>query len=391
MEKRINVAAAALAIQVGLFKVYSDLEEEFEKYPEDPNGVLVTLEQVRVGLELLEKTGLDYIENIIGTLPNVEIPVEEELEPGTGTAKIVKLKAYSNRSFNWIPLHITNAMKGRRVRFRFDRGCGQFEVPNGSITHGEDGNTQNHNQRFYFCGTDYPAGSPENNNGMASIFTASGCVADKVEITIYEASKVSEHARYHGRHNGDRPTWYFSKDMRDYPKQFTIVVEGCSETLVTYNNGTRFVKEVIVKQSDVSSRGMAIVAPASCKSTACYIRYGTENTQVDEEEESIKKTEPARYHGRNSVNNRPVWYFPKTMKEYPRNFTIVVEGCGRLVVRGNTGTRIDFDESGRVVGYNQSRDRYFVRQSLVTSDPRGMVIVAPRGCKATSCYLVYDV
>ena len=50
------------------------------------------------------------------------------------------------------------------------------------------------------------------------------------------AGETYEEGLYWGRHNGDRPTWYFSKPMRDYPQQFTVVVEGCATVAVTSNN-----------------------------------------------------------------------------------------------------------------------------------------------------------
>lgn len=85
---------------------------------------------------------------------------------------------------------------------------------------------------------------------------------------------VREDGSYHGRHNGDRPTWYFSKNMSDYPQTFTVVIEGCSETTVTDNNGERYEEGwVVVKQSDVSGRGMAVVGSPSCGSRSCYIMY----------------------------------------------------------------------------------------------------------------------
>ena len=57
---------------------------------------------------------------------------------------------------------------------------------------------------------------------------------------VAAAGETYEEGLYWGRHNGDRPTWYFSKPMRDYPQQFTVVVEGCATVYVTSNNGDRF-------------------------------------------------------------------------------------------------------------------------------------------------------
>ena len=61
--------------------------------------------------------------------------------------------------------------------------------------------------------------------------------------------------------------------MSSYPNAFTVVVVDCLTLEVTANNGTRFEKNgVVVKQSDVAGRGMAVVAPSSCMSTKCYIK-----------------------------------------------------------------------------------------------------------------------
>ncbi len=91
--------------------------------------------------------------------------------------------------------------------------------------------------------------------------------------TAVAAASGTEEGLYHGRTNGDRPTWYFSKQMKDYPQQFTVVVDGCVKVEVTSNNGTRFVNSdgTIVKQSDVRGRGLALVVPSSCHSRTAHL------------------------------------------------------------------------------------------------------------------------
>jgi hypothetical protein len=82
-----------------------------------------------------------------------------------------------------------------------------------------------------------------------------------------------ESGRYHGRHNGDRPTWYFQRKMAGYPATFKVVVAGCADFTVS-NNGHRYVYAgYIVKNSDVSGRGMALVAPSPCRSTSAQIVF----------------------------------------------------------------------------------------------------------------------
>ena len=83
----------------------------------------------------------------------------------------------------------------------------------------------------------------------------------------------TEKGRYVGRGNGNRPTWYFSKKMKSYPKTFKVVIKGCSKITVS-NNGTRYESDgVLVKQSDVSGRGMAVLGTSSCGSKSSYIKY----------------------------------------------------------------------------------------------------------------------
>lgn len=102
--------------------------------------------------------------------------------------------------------------------------------------------------------------------------------------------------------------------------------------------------------------------------------------------------ERGKFSKRHPTNNRPYWYFKKPMKDYPSDFDIVVKDCGTVKVRGNTGARIDWDESLKVVPFNESRNRWFLRQSTIPSDPRNMVLVAPQGCMASedneSAYII---
>lgn len=85
---------------------------------------------------------------------------------------------------------------------------------------------------------------------------------------------TKENLDYHGRHNGDRATWYALKNMREYPAVFILNVDGCQEDLKVTNNGTRWEEGgYIAKQSDVEGRGMAIVAPSSCLSEKASIEF----------------------------------------------------------------------------------------------------------------------
>lgn len=91
---------------------------------------------------------------------------------------------------------------------------------------------------------------------------------EEVEETVDVTYEHLENLRYHGRHNGDRPTFYGTLNMSDYEAPFTVTLEGCGTLEVLSNNGVRFEKDGrIAKQSDVSGRGMAVVFPSSCKAT----------------------------------------------------------------------------------------------------------------------------
>jgi len=84
-----------------------------------------------------------------------------------------------------------------------------------------------------------------------------------------------EYGTYDSRTNGDRPTWRWSKKMGSFPSTFWVTVDGCGiSKAAVKNNGRRFEGSgLVVKQSDVSGRGMAILAPSSCHSRTCYVSY----------------------------------------------------------------------------------------------------------------------
>jgi hypothetical protein len=84
----------------------------------------------------------------------------------------------------------------------------------------------------------------------------------------------TESGTYHGRHNGDRPTWYFAKDFAQYPTPLMVDIPGCVENKLIEHDGVRYDTDgLILKQSDVAGRHMAIVAPSSCQSETATIAY----------------------------------------------------------------------------------------------------------------------
>jgi len=86
----------------------------------------------------------------------------------------------NDKQFTWLPQ--TGADYGGPVKFVFGGDCGELHVPDAKVTHGEDGNSSNHNQAFYFCGTDFAPGTRENNGNRASVFAPPGCNAGSVTM-----------------------------------------------------------------------------------------------------------------------------------------------------------------------------------------------------------------
>jgi hypothetical protein len=79
-EKRVNLSIIAMIIKVGMTKVYRDLQEEFDKWPEDEDGTLVTFEQLNMGMVELENFAMKLIENVTGKLPDTDIIIEPDPE-----------------------------------------------------------------------------------------------------------------------------------------------------------------------------------------------------------------------------------------------------------------------------------------------------------------------
>lgn len=89
-----------------------------------------------------------------------------------------------------------------------------------------------------------------------------------------EATSGQETGNYHGRFNGDRPHWYYSRNMKDYPSEFYLTISGCTSRLKVSHNGSRWESGgYLAKQSDVSGRGMVVLGPSSCGSRESYIAY----------------------------------------------------------------------------------------------------------------------
>lgn len=100
---------------------------------------------------------------------------------GYNTSKVYTLRNApgNNKRYTW--LDRTGSYYGGRIMFDFG-GCGKLVVPNASVTYGADGNRSNHNQAYYFCGTDFPKTSREYNAGKASVFSPPNCRSSTVTM-----------------------------------------------------------------------------------------------------------------------------------------------------------------------------------------------------------------
>ena len=110
--------------------------------------------------------------------------------------------------------------------------------------------------------------------GASSTTAATTQTSTSATTDANKDTTKKESGKYHGRYNGDRPTWYFGKKMSGYPSTFYVTVSGCVSNVKVSNNGKRWTGSgLIVKQSEVSGRGMAVLASSSCKSKSAYVTY----------------------------------------------------------------------------------------------------------------------
>lgn len=101
------------------------------------------------------------------------------------------------------------------------------------------------------------------------------------------AGSTVELLDYHGRTNGtgdpddrtdpkNRPTWYGKKDFSEYPSPMRVVIQGCFDEVIGHD-GVRYYPDgmngLLVKQSDVSGRGMSILYSNTCMSKTATIEY----------------------------------------------------------------------------------------------------------------------
>lgn len=85
-------------------------------------------------------------------------------------------------------------------------------------------------------------------------------------------TKIETSTIHPNRNNDNRAQYYFDHDMSFYGNQF--VAEFCGKTITVTNNGTRSEHgSFLIKQSDVSGRGMVFVGPSSCYEKTAQVTY----------------------------------------------------------------------------------------------------------------------
>lgn len=191
-EKKVNLEAIALVIEIGMLKIYKNLQKEFDNWPDDENGTLVTFEQLNMGLRKLEDFGMKLITDITGKLPKVTVPdgvlEPEQPEPVLDEYKhkevIHGLRFLHNKPFTW--LNETGAKYGGKIKFVWPE-CGfELVVPDATDNYSPLG----YANATYFCGT---KNKPEESNGTrASVFGPAGCKATYVELYFGEVPNTVE-------------------------------------------------------------------------------------------------------------------------------------------------------------------------------------------------------
>ena len=114
------------------------------------------------------------------TAMEIEATEETAVEYNTTETYTLMHTSVNNKPLAW--LSKTGAAYGGQIKFVFSGGS-EMVVPNASVTHGADGTTSNHNQIYYFCGTDFAPGAPEYNGKLASIFGAPG--SSDTSVTLH--------------------------------------------------------------------------------------------------------------------------------------------------------------------------------------------------------------
>jgi hypothetical protein len=86
-------------------------------------------------------------------------------------------------------------------------------------------------------------------------------------------TSTKEMGDYIGKTNGGMPTFYFSRNMSQYPEKLFLTVKNVLPRTEIQNNGVRWDNgNVVLKQSEVSGRGMGLVV-RSGKTQQAWIEF----------------------------------------------------------------------------------------------------------------------
>lgn len=122
---------------------------------------------------------------------------------------------------------------------------------------------------------------------VSDIIIPDESISDSESIVAPFTGSTIEILKYHGRTNGtgdpddktdpkNRPTWYGEKDFSEYLSPMRVVIQGCFDEVIGHN-GVRYYPNgangLLVKQSDVVNRGIAVLYSDTCKSKTATIQY----------------------------------------------------------------------------------------------------------------------
>ena len=173
--KKISATEVSVLWMLGKINARKEVDEWLDQYDEMyRDEVTQAFERV---LAFTEKE----IETIIGRLPSVDIPTEPDVDNSDpmNPENYKRNHSYSLRSlhggsqsYSW--LNKTGSSFGGPALVVFNNSKSKFFIPDASKMHGNDGNTNNHRQMFYFSGN--PAQQRDTNSGCpggcASVFSA---------------------------------------------------------------------------------------------------------------------------------------------------------------------------------------------------------------------------
>ncbi len=142
-------------------------------------------------------------------------------------------------------------------------------------------------------------------SSLNSIYTSDPGTGETGEVTFDEGSAIKEKLRFHGYRDSGSSMAYGKKDLSRYPPVLRLECANGFSRLINHGNKRYEKGGVIVKQSDVSDRGLAVIMAKSLASEDCWVLYPDKNAiaenGADANEkvvyENSKEFDTARGHG----------------------------------------------------------------------------------------------